>query len=51
MSERNIKLKVLRYNPEVDAAPFFQTYEVPCLNEWVVLDALNWVKENLDRSF
>ncbi len=48
MSERNIKLKVLRYNPEVDAAPFFQTYEVPCLNEWVVLDALNWVKENLD---
>jgi len=50
MSERQIQLEVLRYNPETDSEPRFQTYTVPCLNEWVVLDALNYVKENLDPT-
>ena len=50
MSERQIQLEVLRYNPETDRKPRLQTYSVPCLNEWVVLDALNYVKENLDTT-
>jgi len=50
MSERQIQLEVLRYNPETDTAPRIQTYSVPCLNEWVVLDALNYVKDNLDTT-
>jgi fumarate reductase iron-sulfur subunit len=50
MSERQIQLEVLRYNPETDSEPRFKTYSVPCLNEWVVLDALNYVKENLDTT-
>ena len=50
MSERQIQLEVLRYNPETDSEPRFQTYSVPCMNEWVVLDALNYVKENLDPT-
>ena len=50
MSERQIQLEVLRYNPETDSEPHFQTYSVPCLNEWVVLDALNYVKDNLDPT-
>lgn len=50
MSERQIQLEVLRYNPETDSEPRFQTYSVPCLNEWVVLDALNYVKDNLDTT-
>jgi fumarate reductase iron-sulfur subunit len=50
MSERQIQLEVLRYNPETDREPRMQTYSVPCLNEWVVLDALNYVKENLDTT-
>jgi fumarate reductase iron-sulfur subunit len=50
MSERQIQLEVLRYNPETDSEPRFQTYTVPCLNEWVVLDALNYVKDNLDTT-
>ena len=50
MSERQIQLEVLRYNPETDSQPRFQTYSVPCLSEWVVLDALNYVKENLDPT-
>ena len=50
MSERQIRLEVLRYNPETASEPHFETFEVPCLNEWVVLDALNWAKEHLDPT-
>jgi len=50
MSERHITLEVLRYRPESDSAPVFQTYRVPCREEWVVLDALNYVKDHLDRT-
>lgn len=50
MSERQIQLEVLRYNPETDSEPRFQTYSVPCQDEWVVLDALNYVKDNLDTT-
>ncbi|HHW77087.1 MAG TPA: fumarate reductase iron-sulfur subunit, partial [Xanthomonadaceae bacterium] len=28
--ERQIQLEVLRYNPETDSQPRFQTYTVPC---------------------
>jgi fumarate reductase iron-sulfur subunit len=45
-----IALKVLRYRPEQEAAPTFQTYEVPCHKDWVVLDGLNYVKDCLDGS-
>jgi fumarate reductase iron-sulfur subunit len=50
MSERQIELEVLRYRPEMDDKPFFQTYSVPCEEEWVVLDALNYVKDEMDRT-
>lgn len=50
MSERQIQLEVLRYNPETDSEPRFQTYAVPCEAEWVVLDALNYVKDHLDTT-
>lgn len=50
MSERIVELEVLRFNPETDAEPYFQRYSVPCMNEWVVLDALNHVKEAIDPT-
>lgn len=50
MSERQIELEILRYNPETDNEPKFQTYSVPCQEEWVVLDALNYVKDHLDTT-
>ena len=50
MSKRNIQLEVLRYRPEQDREPVFQTYTVPCEEEWVVLDALNYVKDEIDRT-
>ena len=50
MSERIVELEVMRFNPETDAEPRFQRYSVPCMNEWVVLDALNHVKETIDPT-
>ena len=37
-------------NPEKDSAPSFQKYEVPLRKDWVVLDALNYVKDKQDGS-
>src|SRR5918911_207789 len=45
-----ITLRVSRYRPEVEAEPTFQEYEVPCRKDWVVLDALNYIKDNLDGT-
>lgn len=50
MSERHIDLEILRYDPDTDTEPHFQTYRVPCQEDWVVLDAINYIKDELDRS-
>lgn len=47
---RTITFEVMRYRPETDSAPTFQSYQVPCPKEWVILDALNYIKDNLDSS-
>ncbi len=49
MSE-TITLEVLRYLPETDREPHFQRYTVPYRDDWVVLDALNHIKDNLDST-
>ena len=46
MSE-NVTLEILRYRPEVDGEPHFQSYNVPYREDWVVLDALNHIKDHL----
>jgi len=45
-----VTLQVQRYHPEQDQEPWFDNYEVPLRREWVVLDALNYVKDHLDGS-
>jgi len=45
-----VELTVTRYRPEQDSAPTAQTYEVPLREDWVVLDALNYIKDRLDGS-
>jgi fumarate reductase iron-sulfur subunit len=49
MADR-ITLEVGRYRPGQDAAPTFQEYEVPCPKEWVILDGLNYIKDQLDGT-
>ena len=45
-----VALTVTRYRPEREAEPTSQTYEVPFRKDWVVLDALNYIKDKLDGS-
>ncbi|MCI0436471.1 MAG: succinate dehydrogenase/fumarate reductase iron-sulfur subunit [Gemmatimonadetes bacterium] len=45
-----IVLQVARYNPEQPSEPGFDEFEVPCPRDWVVLDALNHIKDRLDGT-
>ena len=49
-SQPTIRLEILRYDPEKDSAPRFQSYEVPFQEEWVVLDAINHIKDQIDGT-
>ena len=43
-------LEVFRFLPDDEDEPRFQTYEISCPEDWVVLDALNHVKEEIDPT-
>jgi len=45
-----IALEVTRFSPERDKTPSIQSFDVPLRKEWVVLDALNYVKDKVDGS-
>jgi len=45
-----ITLEVSRYRPEQESMPVFQSYEVPLRKDWVILDALNYIKDYLDGT-
>ena len=45
-----IRLTVTRYRPEEESEPTLQSYDVPYNKDWVILDALNHVKDEIDGS-
>ena len=45
-----MKLEIFRYRPEKESEPTFLTYEVPFLEDWVVLDAINHIKDEIDGT-
>jgi len=45
-----IALEVTRFSPGRDKTPSVQSFDVPLRKEWVVLDALNYVKDKVDGS-
>ncbi len=45
-----ITLQVFRYRPDQEDRPTSQTYEVPYQDDWVILDALNWIKDQQDGT-
>jgi succinate dehydrogenase/fumarate reductase iron-sulfur protein len=45
-----IEIEVLRYRPEQDKEPFFQTYQVPFTDDMSVLQGLQHIKDYLDGS-
>jgi fumarate reductase iron-sulfur subunit len=50
MPDETINLEVFRFQPDEEDEPRYQTYEVPFREDWVVLDALNYVKDQLDGT-
>ncbi len=47
---RTITLSVARYDPEHDSTPWRQSYTVPYQEDMVVLDALNYLKAQVDGT-
>ena len=50
MADKTITLEVFRYRPEQESVPTFQSYTVPYKEDWVVLDAINHIKNELDGT-
>lgn len=47
---KTVTFEVLRYNPGDGGTPRLQEYTVPVTKGMTVLDGLNWIKENKDRT-
>ena len=47
---RNISIECLRYNPETDSEPRYQSYDVPFTDDMSVLQGLQYIKDHLDGS-
>jgi len=50
MAEPEMTLEIFRYRPEAEQEPTFQSYKVPYRQDWVVLDALNYLKDQVDGT-
>jgi fumarate reductase iron-sulfur subunit len=49
-STKTIEIEVLRYRPEQDKEPWYQSYSVPFGDDWSVLQGLQYIKDDLDSS-
>jgi fumarate reductase iron-sulfur subunit len=49
MSEKKT-FRITRFDPDRDEAPRTETYEIPVDPDWKVLDALNFIKDEIDGS-
>lgn len=45
---QTMKIEVMRYNPEVDEKPYFKAFDVPYDSQTSLLDALGYIKDNLE---
>jgi len=50
MNNKIIEIDILRYRPELDNAPFTQTFSVPYSADMSILEALQYIKDHLDSS-
>ncbi len=48
--KKKITMKVTRFRPEQEEAPTEQAYEFEFPDDWVVLDALNHIKDQMDGT-
>ena len=45
-----VTVEVSRYRPEEETEPTWERYTVPYREDWMILDALNYIKDELDGS-
>ena len=45
-----VTLEIFRYRPEESDEPEFQQFEIPYHKDWVLLDAINYVKDYVDGT-
>jgi succinate dehydrogenase/fumarate reductase-like Fe-S protein len=50
MTEKKIKVKVFRYDPDVDGEPRYQDYDIPHVEGMSAMDALDYIYQNLDST-
>jgi fumarate reductase iron-sulfur subunit len=50
MSQQKKTIEITRFDPDTDEAPRTQTYEIPTEPHWKVLDALNFIKDEIDST-
>jgi fumarate reductase iron-sulfur subunit len=50
MSEQKKTFVITRFDPDKDEAPRQQAYEIPVEKNWKVLDALNYIKDEVDPT-
>ena len=50
MPDSTITLEIFRYHPEQSRQPGFRRYEIPYHEDWVVLDAINHIKDRIDGT-
>ena len=50
MGDVRKKFVITRFDPERDEAPRTQEYEIPVQQDWKVLDAINFIKDEVDST-
>ena len=48
--DRTVKFVITRFDPDTDEVPRTQEYEIPVEKDWKVLDAINYIKDEVDPS-
>lgn len=49
-SQKTIEIEILRYNPETDQAPRWQSFQVPYAEDMSVLQGVQYIKDFLDGT-
>jgi succinate dehydrogenase/fumarate reductase-like Fe-S protein len=50
MINEMVQLKVFRYDPSIDRAPAYKTYDVPWKEGLLLLSAIKYIRDNLDET-
>jgi fumarate reductase iron-sulfur subunit len=47
---KRMKVEITRFDPDKDEVPKTQEYEIPIQDDWKVLDAINYIKDEVDGT-